>query len=211
MPKALKGLVAAVLVLAGILILASVAGYAVTSFRSGATRTVTTATTTTTTIMSNRTTQFSLFTPSFGDGAFIPPRHTCDGENISPAFSWSGAPANTESYVLIMDDPDSPAGIWVHWTVWNIDGKSTSTPEGVVPAGGVQGFNSFNTVGYRGPCPASGEHRYFFYLYALDVRLNLPTGATRSQLDQAMAGHIIGTAQVRGVYERPFIPPPAQN
>lgn len=136
----------------------------------------------------------------------IPARYTCDGENISPPLAWSGAPAGTRSYALIVDDPDAPAGTWVHWVAWNIGAGVTSLGEGVSPrekgAGMKQGINDFRKRGYGGPCPPSGTHRYFFRLYALARELDLPSDTKRKSLDAAMKGHILAETQLVGVYSR---------
>ena len=141
-------------------------------------------------------------TPAFKNGENIPSKYTCDGENINPPLEISGVPTGTKSLVLIMDDPDSPSGTWLHWSVWNISPQTTEIPENSVPAGAKEGLTSFGEIGYGGPCPHSGKHRYFFRLYALDSKLDLPQGASRTELEQAMAGHILAEAELMGLYER---------
>jgi len=140
-------------------------------------------------------------------GQPIPKRYTCDGENISPPLQWAGAPGGTESFVLIMDDPDAPSGTFVHWLVYDLPAGSTALPENVpkqqqVPGGGSQGTNSARQVGYMGPCPPSGTHRYFFRLYALDTTLKLPPAADRKTLEGAMRGHILAQAELMAPYKR---------
>src|SRR3989442_12981952 len=133
---------------------------------------------------------------AFAPGALIPPKNTCDGADVSPPLSFSGSPAGTKGFALIADDPDAPMGTWVHWVAWNIPAGTKTLGEGVpkketLPDGTRQGTNDFARVGYGGPCPPSGTHRYFFKLYALDVTLNLPGTATRQDLEKAMQGHIL--------------------
>ena len=151
---------------------------------------------------------FHLTSSAFASGAGIPTQHTCKGEDVSPALEWTGAPPNTATFAIIMDDPDAPAGTWVHWVMWNIPGTAQSLPEGVakheqLDNGGRQGRNSFGKIGYNGPCPPPGQtHRYFFRIYALDQKLDLPAGATRSQLDSAMKGHILAQSDYMGTFHR---------
>ncbi len=137
---------------------------------------------------------------SFKNNEAIPSDYTCDGKNINPALIISGVPANAESLVLIMDDPDSPGGTWVHWTIWNIDPKTKGIPENNVPAGAVEGVTDFGTPGYGGPCPPPGTHRYFFKLYALDIMLDLDTSATARDIQEAMQGHILDSTELIGLY-----------
>ena len=111
-------------------------------------------------------------------------------------------PSNTKSLALIVDDPDSPSGNWLHWSVWNIDPKIKFIEEGKTPAGASEGVTDFRSVGYGGPCPGQGTHRYQFRLYALDVLLDLPSGAKRGELEAALEGHIIEQASLTGLYKR---------
>lgn len=151
---------------------------------------------------------FKLTSSAFATGTEIPRQYTCKGEDVSPVFEWSGAPQNTATFAIIMDDPDAPGGTWVHWVMWNIPGTAQSLPEGIarheqLDDGGRQGRNSFRKVGYNGPCPPPGQtHRYFFRIYALDQKLDLPAGATRSQLDDAMKGHLLAEAEYMGTFHR---------
>jgi Raf kinase inhibitor-like YbhB/YbcL family protein len=145
---------------------------------------------------------------AFEDGATIPKKYTCDGEDRSPALSWSGVPDGTKSFALICDDPDAPMGTWVHWVLWGLPPDTMSLPEGVpadttLASGARQGLNSWPRVGYGGPCPPPGKpHRYYFKLYALDAELNLPSSANKAALEKAMKGHILAEAQVMGKYGR---------
>lgn len=149
---------------------------------------------------------FALRSRGFGDGSSMPARYSCDGLNLSPELSWSGAPAKTQSFVLIVDDPDAPGGTFVHWVFFDIGGKLNGLPEGQPAVKlGVAGINDFGKIAYGGPCPPKGRgvHRYFFKLHALDVAsLGLRPGATLPQVDKAMAGHILGTAQLIGRFGR---------
>jgi Raf kinase inhibitor-like YbhB/YbcL family protein len=149
----------------------------------------------------------TLTSPAFAHGEAIPRQYTCDGSDTSPALTWSGAPAGTQSFALICDDPDAPAGIWVHWVLYDIPVSVTSLEEGIASvnhpdSGGTHGTTSFRRLGYGGPCPPGGTHRYYFKLYALDTILDLSPGATKRQLVQAMEGHILAEAQLMGTYTR---------
>jgi hypothetical protein len=144
---------------------------------------------------------------AFIEGAMIPRRFTCDGENISPPLVWTGVPSGARSLVLICDDPDAPAGTWDHWVVYNIPPAVTGLQEAVpgktvLDNGAVHGSNSWGRIGYGGPCPPGGTHRYFFKLFALDTLLDLKSGATTSQLLEAMQGHILAQGQLMGRYQR---------
>ena len=144
---------------------------------------------------------------AFSEGGWIPEKYTCDGDNVSPPLEWSGLPLGTASLALICDDPDAPMGTWVHWVVFNIPPETDGLPENVPPErelkqGGLQGINDFRKIGYGGPCPPGGTHRYFFKLYALDCRLDLPAGITKAQLMAAMEGHILDQAVLMGRYSR---------
>ena len=151
-----------------------------------------------------------LTSSAFADHATIPGKFTCDGANVSPALTWNGAPATTHSFALIADDPDAPGGTWVHWVLFNLPGTANALPENVARdetlaslGNAAQGRNDFKKIGYGGPCPPPGKpHRYFFKLYALDITLTLRPGATKAQLEDAMRGHTVATAQLVGTYER---------
>jgi Raf kinase inhibitor-like YbhB/YbcL family protein len=150
---------------------------------------------------------FALTSEAFAPKGAIPRPYTCDGEDISPPLAWGDPPAGTQSFALICDDPDAPGGTWVHWVLYNLSGAARSLPEGVgphaeLPDGGRHGENSWGRLGYGGPCPPSGTHRYFFTLYALDQMLELPAGATKGQLLDAMEGHCLAEAELMGVYSR---------
>ena len=145
---------------------------------------------------------------AFSEGGTIPKQYTCSGEDISPPLSWIGIPANAKSMALVVDDPDAPAGTWVHWVLYNIPAEVTSLPAGIpkiatVPNTGTQGSNDFRRIGYGGPCPPPGKsHRYYFKLYALDTTLNLNPGTTKVAVERALQGHILAQGQLMGKYGR---------
>lgn len=144
---------------------------------------------------------------AFGSGESIPAKYTCDGADVSPPLSWSEGPNETTSWALISDDPDAPRGTWVHWVAWNIPSGARSLDEDVpkqesLPNGVKQGMSDFRRIGYGGPCPPSGTHRYFFKLYALDTTLSLPPSTTKQQLENAMQGHVLKQAELMGTYRR---------
>jgi len=151
---------------------------------------------------------FALKSSAFPAGAEVPKKFTCEGPDVSPALEWSGPPAKTASFALIVDDPDAPVGTWVHWVFWNLPANTHSLREDVAKReqledGSRQGRNDFRKVGYNGPCPPPGKpHRYFFRLYALDAKLDLAPGATRQELDSAMKGRILGEAEYMGTFRR---------
>ncbi|MBU4226288.1 MAG: YbhB/YbcL family Raf kinase inhibitor-like protein [Chloroflexi bacterium] len=148
-----------------------------------------------------------LTSTAFTQGNPIPAQYTCTDRDISPPLVWGELPAGTQSLALIMDDPDAPAGTWVHWVIYNIPASTGGLPENVPPDakladGSMQGKNSWGKPGYGGPCPPSGTHRYFFKLYALDAVLTLASGATKAELLTAMEGHILGYAELMGTYHK---------
>lgn len=138
----------------------------------------------------------------FKAGSVIPALYTCDGRNISPPLTFEFVSQRTQSLVLIVDDPDASGGTWLHWTVWDIQPTVKEIAANSVPLGAREGVTSFGTTGYGGPCPPRGVHHYFFKLYALDVALSLKKGASISELEAAMSGHVIDQAELVGVYER---------
>ena len=146
-------------------------------------------------------TTFTLNSPAFADGGSIPRRHACDGQDLSPPLAWSGAPAGTVAFALVVDDPDARG--FVHWVVTAIAGDSSGLPEGVPAAGPpAQGRNDFGRRGWGGPCPPSGTHRYVFTLYALAQAPALPSLPTAVDLRRAIAGHVLGEARLTGTYRR---------
>jgi Raf kinase inhibitor-like YbhB/YbcL family protein len=150
---------------------------------------------------------FLLKSTAFQDGGLIPRPHTCDGRDISPALSWTGVPEKAASLTLIMDDPDAPRKIWVHWVLFDLPASTTYLPEAVPPrstldGGGAHGINDFGNLGYGGPCPPPGTHNYVFTLYALDGMLGLRPRATKEQVVGAMKGHVLSQARLIGRYSR---------
>ncbi len=154
---------------------------------------------------------FSLESPSFSHEGEIPRKHTCEGEDVSPALQWSDVPEGTKSLVLIVDDPDAPDPkapkmTWVHWVIYDLPPTATGLPEAVrdnaLPEGTRQGKNDWGRTGYGGPCPPIGRHRYFFKLYGLDVVLRNLSEPTKPELLKAMQGHIVGEVELMGTYEK---------
>ncbi len=145
--------------------------------------------------------QMSLTSPAFNDGEAIPTQYSCDGDDLSPDLDWFGIPEGTISLALIMDDPDAPVGTWIHWVLYNLPADMPGLRAGISGAG-VDGTNSWGTTGYGGPCPPGGTHRYFFKLYALDLMLDLDAGASKSDLLDAIEGHVLGQAELMGTYAR---------
>jgi Raf kinase inhibitor-like YbhB/YbcL family protein len=145
---------------------------------------------------------------AFTEGQPIPVDYTCEGKNVSPPLEWSGAPANTKSLALIVDDPDAPVGIWVHWVLYNLPAATTGLSENAARnasalGSAAQGVNDFKRAGYGGPCPPPGKpHRYFFKLFALDSELQLNREPTKKDLEKAMEGHILAQGQIMGTYKR---------
>ncbi|RMH00973.1 MAG: YbhB/YbcL family Raf kinase inhibitor-like protein [Chloroflexi bacterium] len=149
----------------------------------------------------------TITSPAFTQGSPIPALYTCDDQNISPELTWSGVPEEATSLVLIMDDPDAPVGTFVHWVVYNlppdIDGLAAGVPaDEQLANGGIQGVNGRRQTGYTGPCPPTGEHRYFFKIYALDTLLTLAPGANKAEVVAAMEGHILASGELMGTYSR---------
>ena len=151
---------------------------------------------------------FQIVTTSFQKGADIPAKYTCKGPDLSPDLAWVAAPEGTKSLALIVDDPDAPAGTWVHWITYNIPNSVAALREGMprdpeLKDGTRQGKNDFGKIGYNGPCPPPGNtHRYYFRLYALNTTLDLPPGATRAALDKAMAGKVLAHVELMGKFKR---------
>jgi Raf kinase inhibitor-like YbhB/YbcL family protein len=143
--------------------------------------------------------------PAFREGGTIPARYTCRGEDISPPLAWDGVPAAAKSLALICDDPDAPMGTWVHWVVFDIPPETRALREGIpktgrIEGGAAQGMSDFGAVGYGGPCPPSGTHRYFFKLYALDAKLDLAGTVTKERLLAAMKGRVLAEGQLVGTF-----------
>lgn len=157
--------------------------------------------------MTERDAKLRVESTAFPHGEPIPAQYTADGRDVSPALSWSGVPPGAKGLALVCEDPDAPRGNWVHWVLYDIPPSATSLPEAVaaresVAGGGTHGKNDFGRLGYGGPAPPSGTHRYFFRLYALDRLLSLAPGATVKQLRHAMEGHVLAQGELMGTYSR---------
>jgi Raf kinase inhibitor-like YbhB/YbcL family protein len=139
---------------------------------------------------------------AFQEGGTIPEKFSKNGQNVSPELRVEGAPAEAKSLALIVDDPDTPVGLFTHWLVWNIDPKTIEIAENSPPNGAVQGTNDYPNLGYGGPQPPSGTHRYYFKIFALDRVLDLKSGAKRREVDAAMRGHMIGQGELMGRYSK---------
>ena len=147
--------------------------------------------------------------PAFNEGGAIPAKHTCEGEDTAPPLRFHDVPKDAKSLVLLVDDPDAPdpkapRRVWLHWLVWDLPPDTKELPEGgrPLPPGATEATNDSGDVGYGGPCPPIGRHRYFFKLFALDTLLGLPGSAKRADVEKAMEGHVLAQAQVMGTYEK---------
>jgi hypothetical protein len=152
--------------------------------------------------------EMELSSPAFPEGGNIPAKYTCEGQNISPPLEWSQVPSGTNSFALIMDDPDAPGGTFTHWVLFNLPSDIHKLPEAVpsqkeLTNSARQGKNDFRKIGYGGPCPPPGRpHRYCFTLYALDEPLPLSSGASKKQVLNSMKGHILASGKLTGIYRR---------
>ena len=151
--------------------------------------------------------QIEIKSSAFEEGGMIPKKYTCDGADVSPPLSWTSVPEGTKTIVVICDDPDAPMGTWVHWVLFNLPADVKDLPENLpseknLDNGAMQGTNDFGNIGYGGPCPPGGTHRYYFKFYALDMELSLEGGATKKELLKAMEGHILAEGQLMGRYKR---------
>ena len=158
-------------------------------------------------MIGKKVTAIELTSTAFEEGGMIPRQYTCDGPDISPSLTWTRIPDGTKSLALICDDPDAPAGTWVHWVIYNLPPNMKGLPESIPPYkilanGAIHGINDFRKFGYGGPCPPGGTHRYYFKIYALDTVMDLKPGATKAQLLKAMEGHILAKGQLMGRYRR---------
>src|SRR6266542_7053683 len=147
--------------------------------------------------------EIKLTSAAFKEGQTIPRQYTCDGANVSPPLEWSGLPTTAKTVAIVCDDPDAPAGTWVHWVLYNLPADKIGLVENTpatenLSGGGMQGTNDFKKIGYGGPCPPSGTHRYFFKLYALESELSLKPGATKADVEKGMEGHIVSQGQLMG-------------
>jgi Raf kinase inhibitor-like YbhB/YbcL family protein len=151
--------------------------------------------------------EIKLTSSAFKNGEPIPRTYTCDGVNVSPPLEWSGVPRTAKTIAIVCDDPDAPGGTWAHWALYNLPADNIGLVENTLAtetlrAGGFQGKNDFGKIGYGGPCPPSGTHRYFFKIYALDSELPLKAGATKAELMKAMDDHVVLQGQLIGTYRR---------
>jgi Raf kinase inhibitor-like YbhB/YbcL family protein len=151
--------------------------------------------------------EINLTSTAFKEGQPIPATYTCKGVNISPPLEWSGVPKTAKTVAIICDDPDAPAGTWVHWVLYNLPADNIGLVESLpatenLKAGGFQGKNDSGKIGYDGPCPPSGTHRYFFKIYAMDAELSLKAGATKAEVEKAIEGHIVAQGQLMVTYGR---------
>ena len=151
--------------------------------------------------------EIKITSSAFEDGGLIPAKYTCDGADVSPPLQWDAVPEGTRSIALICDDPDAPMGTWVHWVLFNLPSDAKELAENIpteetLPNGAKQGVNDFGRIGYGGPCPPGGTHRYFFKIYALDTEVDLQAGADKRRLLKTMEGHILGQGQLIGKYKR---------
>lgn len=145
--------------------------------------------------------------PAFDEGGMIPRKYTCDGQNISLPLSWQTEAEGVKTFTIIIDDPDAPAGDWVHWVVYNIPADVRDLHEDVtttknLPGSANEGTNDFRRIGYGGPCPPSGTHRYLVHVYALDTVMKMDAGASKKELMNAMQGHILAEGQLMGRYSK---------
>jgi hypothetical protein len=145
-----------------------------------------------------------ILSAAFENNSFIPSKYTCEGLGINPPLEFRDVPEGTKSLVLIVDDPDAPMKTWIHWTIWNIDAKTTQIPETSCPKGAVEGITSFGRTGYGGPCPPSGTHRYFFKLFALDKMLDLSPNSHARDIENSIEGYIIQNAELIGLYKKKY-------
>lgn len=151
--------------------------------------------------------EIKITSSAFEEGGMIPAKYTCDGADVSPPLQWDAVPQGSKSIALICDDPDAPMGTWVHWVLFNLPSDAKELAENIPPAetlpnGARQGVSDFGRIGYGGPCPPGGTHRYFFKIYALDAEIGLEAGANKHQLLKAMEGHILEQGQLVGKYKR---------
>jgi Raf kinase inhibitor-like YbhB/YbcL family protein len=159
----------------------------------------------------NTVSKIEMRSTAFSEGAMMPSDFTCDGADMSPPIEWGSVPSATKSMALIMEDPDAPSGDWTHWLAYDLSPSLKKLPAGILgsgrfPGGGVQGRTDFGEIGYGGPCPPQGSHRYFFKVYALDVMLGLKPGASKQELLGAMQGHILAQGQIMGTTSVPKTP-----
>jgi Raf kinase inhibitor-like YbhB/YbcL family protein len=151
--------------------------------------------------------EIKITSPAFEEGGLIPKKYTCDGNNVSPPLKWDFVPRGTESIAIIYEDPDAPSGTWMHWILFNLPAECRELAENLpddetLPDGTRQGINDFGSIGYSGPCPPWGIHRYFFKIFALDCTLDIVHLVDKDILNLAMGDHILATGQLMGRYQR---------
>jgi len=139
---------------------------------------------------------------AFQQNGYIPSKYTCDGINHNPPLTFSKVPENAQSLVLIVEDPDAPSKVFTHWLIYNMPPSTLQILENQVPSNSAQGMTDFGKAGYGGPCPPSGTHRYFFKLFALGTRLNLPNGVSKEDVQEAMKAYILESTEIVGLYEK---------
>jgi len=144
--------------------------------------------------------KLSVNSSAFENNKLIPAKYTCDGDDVNPPLTIEGVPEGTKTIALIVDDPDAPMGTWDHWIVWNIPATTSKIEENAVS--GTEGMNDFRRRSYGGPCPPSGTHRYFFKVYALDVKLDLSPTSRKRDVEKAMQGHVLAKGELVGLYRR---------
>jgi Raf kinase inhibitor-like YbhB/YbcL family protein len=153
------------------------------------------------------TTAMTISSAAFADGQAVPDKYTCHGQDISPPLQWSGAPAQTKSIALTVEDPDAPSGTFTHWVIFDMPATTSGLSENVsktatLPDGSEQGKNSFGNTGYNGPCPPGGKtHHYIFKVYALDAPVTLDSGSSREELLNAINRHVLAQGQLTGTYQ----------
>jgi Raf kinase inhibitor-like YbhB/YbcL family protein len=184
------------------IMLASCTSSATTTPQSSLTSTSESETTVTEITETEATMSLELTSDAFTNGQSIPAKYSCVGKNISPALAWNEPPAGTQSFALIVDDPDAPMGTWVHWVLFNIPADTRGLQENADTSALSVGKNSSGNMRYDGPCPPSGTHRYFFKLYALDSTLSLSPGATKEQVLKEMEGHILAQGELMGTFSK---------
>lgn len=157
--------------------------------------------------LQNTVLALTLTSNAFKNNLSIPALYTCEGKDVSPELSWSDVPANTKSFALIVTDIDAPVAVFDHWVIFNLPAHLRHIKENQqdFSVGVMLGNNTWGSAKYRGPCPPTGEHRYYFTLYALDINLGLDPGSSKAQLESAMQGHVLGKAELMGRYKKAIV------
>lgn len=147
--------------------------------------------------------KLAISSSAFANQGIIPPQFTCKGANVNPSLRFHGIPPEAQTLAVIVEDPDAPSGLFTHWLLWNIDPTTAHVGERSIPTDAVQGTNDFGNLGYGGPCPPSGTHRYIFRVFALDAPLDLKAGARRGEFNKALTGHVIARGEMTGRFTAP--------